>query len=71
MSFSLAIAFIIIADVVLIGGLAFVMSRTSLLTPHVARRDEDAAVTGTAAVASTRIRRAPRRTSRRPQTSAA
>ena len=71
MSFSLAIAFIIVADVALIGGLAFVMSRASLLIPHVPRHAERAAVADTAAVAPTRTRHATRRTSRRPQTSAA
>jgi hypothetical protein len=37
MPFSLAIALIIVADVALIAGLAFVMSRATLLTPHRAR----------------------------------
>jgi hypothetical protein len=43
MSFSLAIALIVVADIALIAGLAFVMSRASRLTPHVSRRDADAA----------------------------
>ena len=46
MSFSLAIASIVIADVALIAGLAFVMSRASRLTPHVFFRDTDAAADG-------------------------
>jgi hypothetical protein len=71
MSFSLAIASIIILDVALIAGLAFVMSRASLLIPHVSRRDEDGAVADTAVVVRTPIRPASRRASRRPQTSAA
>jgi hypothetical protein len=35
MSFSMALAIFVILDVSLIAGLAFVMSRASLLTPHV------------------------------------
>jgi hypothetical protein len=34
MSFTLAIAIIVLADLALIGVLAFVMSRAKLLTPH-------------------------------------
>jgi hypothetical protein len=36
MSLSLAITLNVIADLVLIGALAYVMSRTASLTPHVA-----------------------------------
>jgi hypothetical protein len=43
MSFSLAIALIVVADIALIAGLAFVMSRASRLTPHVSRHDTGAA----------------------------
>jgi hypothetical protein len=38
MSFSLAIALIVTADIALIAGLAFVMSRASRLTPHASAR---------------------------------
>jgi hypothetical protein len=68
MPFSLAIAIIIVADVALIAGLAFVMSRASLLTPHASsRHDADTAAT----VAATPIHRAPPRASRRPRASVA
>jgi hypothetical protein len=67
MSFSMALALIIILDVALIAGLAFVMSRASLLNPHASPRDNDGGVKGAVAVpAPAPIRRA----SRRPQTSA-
>ena len=79
MAFSLAIAIIVIADVALIAGLAFVMSRASLLTPHVSRRKAahttaeavaaEAATIG-ATAATTPNRRVPARASRRPQASA-
>jgi hypothetical protein len=49
MSFSLALAIIIVADIALIGGLAYVMSRASLLTPHVSAREADAGTTAGAA----------------------
>jgi hypothetical protein len=39
MSLSLTIAVIVIADVALLGLLAFVMSRAALLTPHASRSD--------------------------------
>ena len=75
MSFSLAIALIVIADVALIAGLAFVMSRASRLTPHVSARDTGAADGGLAVTAPTPLRpapiSAPTRASRRPQPSAA
>jgi hypothetical protein len=35
MSFTLAIAVVVLADLALLGVLAFVMSRAKLLTPHV------------------------------------
>jgi hypothetical protein len=71
MSFSMALAIIITLDVALIAGLAFVMSRTSLLTPHVSPRDSNGGVKGVSVVpAPAPIRPAPRRASGRPQTSA-
>jgi hypothetical protein len=64
----MALAIIIILDVALIAGLAFVMSRASLLTRHVSPRDSDGGVKGASAVSAP----APiRRASRRPQTIAA
>jgi hypothetical protein len=35
MSLTLAIAFIVLADIALLAGLSYVMSRAKLLTPHV------------------------------------
>jgi hypothetical protein len=43
MTLSLAIALIVIADVALVGALAYVMSRASRLEPHVATLDLQAA----------------------------
>jgi hypothetical protein len=80
MSFSLAIALIVIADVALIAGLAFVMSRASRLAPHVSARDTGAADGGLTVTAPTPLRptplrlapnSAPARASSRPQPSAA
>jgi hypothetical protein len=62
MSFSLAIALIVVADIALIAGLAFVMSRASRLTPHVSHRDTGAAgggLTTTRPTAPTPLRPAP------------
>jgi hypothetical protein len=64
MSFSLAIALIVVADVALIAGLAFVMSRAARLTPHVSVRDTGAAdggltVTAPAPLGPTPLRPAP------------
>jgi hypothetical protein len=78
MSFSLAIALIVVADIALIAGLAFVMSRASRLTPHVSRRDTGAADGGLAATRPTartplrpELHCAPARASRVRQPSAA
>jgi hypothetical protein len=54
MSFSLAIALIVVADIALIAGLAFVMSRASRLTPHVSRRAASAASAADGGLSSTR-----------------
>jgi hypothetical protein len=62
MSFSLAIALIVVADIALIAGLAFVMSRASRLTPHVSRRNAGAAdggLTSTGPTAPAPLRPAP------------
>jgi hypothetical protein len=62
MSFSLVIALIVVADIALIAGLAFVMSRASRLTPHVSRRDTGAAdggLTTTRPTAPAPLRPAP------------
>jgi hypothetical protein len=61
MSFSLAIALIVVADIALIAGLAFVMSRASRLTPHVSRRKTAAAagLTSTRPTAPAPLRPAP------------
>jgi hypothetical protein len=77
MSFSLVIALIVVADIALIAGLAFVMSRASRLTPHVSRRDAaaDGGLTATRPSARTPLRpephSAPARASRVRQPSAA
>jgi hypothetical protein len=78
MSFSLAIALIVVADIALISGLAYVMSHASRLTPHVSRRDAGAAdggLTSTRPTARTPLRpephSAPARASRVRQPSAA
>jgi hypothetical protein len=78
MSFSLAIALIVVADIALIAGLAFVMSRASRLTPHVSRRAASAAdggLSSTRPTARTPLRpephSAPARGSRVRQPSAA
>jgi hypothetical protein len=49
MPFSVAIAFIVLADLALIAGLAYAMSRPARLAPHVSRRRERS--TSTASVA--------------------
>jgi hypothetical protein len=78
MSYSLAIALIVAADIVLIAGLALVMSRASRLTPHVSRRATGAADGGLTATMPTAPRplrpapsSAPARASRVRQPSAA
>jgi hypothetical protein len=40
MSFSVAIALIVLADLALIAGLGYVMSRATRLTPHVSGREQ-------------------------------
>lgn len=57
MSLSLAITINALADVALLGGLAYLMSQTRRLTPDVARADAPAA---TAAPAQRPVRQAPR-----------
>jgi hypothetical protein len=62
MSFSLAIALIVVADIALIAGLAFVMSCAARLTPHVSARDTGAAdggLTATMPKAPALLRPAP------------
>jgi hypothetical protein len=56
MSLSLAIALIIVADIALLAGLAFVMSRAALLTPHVPSDPRDNP--GPRAITRRRVRRA-------------
>lgn len=58
MTISLAIALIVIADVALVAGLAYVMSRASKLEPH---------VSATSAQALERVRPAARARARRSQ----
>ncbi len=75
MSFSVAIAIIVLADVALIAGLAFVMSRASRLTPHVSAGATWAATAEPAIVAPIELHWTHRpeaaRVDRRPQASAA
>jgi hypothetical protein len=49
MSFSVAIATIVLLDLALIAGLAYAMSRPTRLAPHVSRRRGGAASTASAA----------------------
>ena len=47
MSLTLAIIIVILADVALLAGLSYVMSRAKLLTPHASRHDASPAAQAT------------------------